>query len=66
MTKVTYTITTPNGKVLNASNYAECLAIKNTYKGSVCKVSYEPMTPPEEKKLPLLPKQASARKTVMV
>lgn len=64
MTKVTYTITTPNGKVLKATSYAECLAIKNTYKGSICKVSYEPMTPPEEKVLPLLPKQLLAKKFV--
>ena len=67
MTKVTYTIKGYDGKTYKASTYAECLSICNSLvKGATWSVTYEPMTPPEEKKLPLLPKQASARKAVMV
>jgi len=60
MTKLSYEITTVDGKVLKADTYAEALKIMGENPGAKKKACYSPLPDPV-KKLPLTEKQLAAR-----
>lgn len=60
MTKLSYIITTANGKVFTADTYAEALKIKRENYGAKMTTKYTPLPDPV-KKIPLTEKQLAAR-----